>query len=115
MGLMVLQWQEGYEAVKWLSDYVTKIINFGYRGAAVVYGDPTMVLHPFVMMVREPDLCTIMSICLTGRLHLSLSLSLSLCVCVFLRTYQYDFRSIVYNIIYVILNIHELNNVISSC
>ena len=51
MGMMVLQWQYGYTAVEWLSQYVAKIINFGYHGAALIYGDPFMVLHPYVMMV----------------------------------------------------------------
>ena len=40
-------------AVEWLADYVTKVINFGYRGAAVIYGDPFMILHPFLMMVSS--------------------------------------------------------------
>ena len=53
MGLMVLKWEYGYIAVEWLADYVTKVINFGYQGAAIIYGDPFMVLHPFPMMVSH--------------------------------------------------------------
>ena len=55
MGLLVLQWEAGYQAVEWLAGYVATIINFGYQGAAYVYGDPWLLQHAFVMMVGVTD------------------------------------------------------------
>ncbi len=51
MAMLVLQWEHGYNAVEWLSGYITKIIAFGFHGAAMIYGDPFMILHPFATMV----------------------------------------------------------------
>lgn len=49
--VLVLRWQPGYEAVKWLSEVITKFVNFAYDGAAVTFGDPWMIFHAFAFMV----------------------------------------------------------------
>ena len=51
--ILVLRWPPGYEAVRWLSMVVTRFINYALDGAAVVFGDPMLVLHPFAFMVSS--------------------------------------------------------------
>lgn len=51
MAILVLRWKAGYDAVKWFSDQIMTFINYSLEGAATVFGDPTMVLHPFVFVV----------------------------------------------------------------
>ncbi|ESN95918.1 hypothetical protein HELRODRAFT_178835 [Helobdella robusta] len=51
--VFVLRWQFGYIAVKFLADQINIFIEYGYDGAAVVFGDPALLLHPFAMMVRH--------------------------------------------------------------
>jgi len=50
-GILVLRWKPGYEAVKWFSDEVMTFINYALEGAAIVFGDPTMLMHPFVFVI----------------------------------------------------------------
>jgi pyrimidine nucleoside transport protein len=50
LAILVLRWEYGYIAVKFLADEITKFIEFGYAGAAVVFGDPFLILHPFSFM-----------------------------------------------------------------
>jgi len=50
-GILVLRWKPGYDAIKWLSDEIMNFINFALEGAAIVFGDPTMLLHPFVFVI----------------------------------------------------------------
>ena len=51
MAILVLRWDTGYYILKFFGDEITKFFNYAYEGAAVVYGDPWMVFHPFAMMV----------------------------------------------------------------
>ena len=51
MAIFVLQWETGYQIVKFLGDEITRFINYSYDGAATVYGDPWMIFHPFAFMV----------------------------------------------------------------
>jgi len=50
LAIFVLRWEYGYIAVKWLSDAIMTFIYFGFEGAAVVFGDPFLVFHPFAFM-----------------------------------------------------------------
>lgn len=50
MGVIVLRWRHGYNGVKWLSDQITKFINYSNEGAAAVFGDPFLLFHPFVFV-----------------------------------------------------------------
>lgn len=50
MGVIVLRWKHGYNAVKWLSDRITQFINYSNEGAAAVFGDPFLLFHPFVFV-----------------------------------------------------------------
>lgn len=47
----------GYLAVKFLADQINIFIEYGYDGAAVVFGDPFLLLHPFAMMVGGAGWC----------------------------------------------------------
>ena len=51
IGILVLRWKPGYEAVQWLSDEIMKFIYYSLEGAAVVFGDPMLILHPYVFVV----------------------------------------------------------------
>lgn len=53
MAILVLRWEYGYIALKFVSDEIVSFIQFGLEGAAVVFGDPFLILHPFVFMVRR--------------------------------------------------------------
>jgi len=50
-GILVLRWKPGYDGIKWLSDEIMTFINFALEGAAIVFGDPTMLFHPFVFVI----------------------------------------------------------------
>lgn len=50
MAILVLRWDYGYIAIKFISDEIVKFIMYGFEGAAVVFADPFMILHPFVFM-----------------------------------------------------------------
>jgi len=50
LAIFVLRWKYGYIAVKFLSDEIIKFILFGFEGAAVVFGDPFLLFHPFAFM-----------------------------------------------------------------
>ena len=50
-GVIVLRWKPGYDAIKFVSDVIIEFIEFAYDGAAAVFGDPFLILHPFVFMV----------------------------------------------------------------
>jgi len=50
-GVLVLRWKPGYDAIKWFSDEIMTFINYALEGAAIVFGDPTMLLHPFVFVI----------------------------------------------------------------
>ncbi|CAD5122328.1 unnamed protein product [Dimorphilus gyrociliatus] len=50
MGVIVLRWRHGYNAVNWLSNQITKFINYSNEGAAAVFGDPFLLFHPFVFV-----------------------------------------------------------------
>lgn len=50
MGVFVLRWKSGYNAVKWLSDQITTFIDYSSEGSTAVFGDPFLILHPFVMV-----------------------------------------------------------------
>lgn len=54
MAILVLRWEYGYIAVKFISDEIVKFVQFAFEGAAVVFGDPFLILHPFVFMVGVP-------------------------------------------------------------
>ena len=51
--ILVLRWKYGYIAVKFISDEIIKFIMFGFEGAAVVFGDPFLIFHPFAFMVSR--------------------------------------------------------------
>jgi pyrimidine nucleoside transport protein len=51
MTILVLRWKYGYIAIKFLSDEIIKFIEYGFEGAATVFGDPFLVFHPFAFMV----------------------------------------------------------------
>ena len=51
IGILVLRWKPGYDAVQWLSDEIMKFIYYSLEGAAVVFGDPMLMLHPYVFVV----------------------------------------------------------------
>ncbi len=51
IGLLVLRWQAGYDAVSWASDQIMKFIYYSLEGAAVTFGDPFLILHAFVFVV----------------------------------------------------------------
>lgn len=55
MAILVLRWYPGYTAVKFISDWITKFINYALDGAAVVFGDPFMMFHLFAFMVGKQD------------------------------------------------------------
>jgi pyrimidine nucleoside transport protein len=50
LAIFVLRWKYGYIAVKFLSDEIITFIEFGFEGAAVVFGDPFLLFHPFAFM-----------------------------------------------------------------
>ncbi|ELU12189.1 hypothetical protein CAPTEDRAFT_123339 [Capitella teleta] len=50
MAIIVLRWKPGYEAIRWLSEQISTFIEYGYDGAAAIFGDPFLMLHPFVFM-----------------------------------------------------------------
>ncbi|CAD5117032.1 unnamed protein product [Dimorphilus gyrociliatus] len=50
MGVFVLRWKSGYDGVKWLSDQITKFIDYSNEGSTALFGDPFLILHPFVMV-----------------------------------------------------------------
>ena len=52
-GILVLRWKPGYDAIKWLSDQIMTFINYSLEGASIVFGDPTMLFHPFVFVVSS--------------------------------------------------------------
>jgi pyrimidine nucleoside transport protein len=52
MAIIVLRWKDGYEAIRWVSEQISTFIEYGYDGAAAIFGDPFLLLHPFVFMVR---------------------------------------------------------------
>ena len=52
LGVLVLRWRPGYEAVKWLSVEINKYLFYSLAGASNVFGDPWFFLHPFLMLVR---------------------------------------------------------------
>ena len=49
--VLLLKWPPGYEAVKWFSDLMVRVVSYAYDGAAVAFGDPWMVLHAFAFLV----------------------------------------------------------------
>ena len=51
MGVIVLRWKPGYDAIKFASDEITKFIGYSNEGAASVFGDPFFLLHPLVFVV----------------------------------------------------------------
>ena len=51
--ILVLRWKYGYVAIKFLADEINKFIQYGFAGAAAVFGDPFLVFHPFAFMVSE--------------------------------------------------------------
>ena len=51
IGILVLRWKPGYDSVQWLSDEIMKFIYYSLEGAAVVFGDPMLMLHPYVFVV----------------------------------------------------------------
>jgi len=51
LAILVLRWKNGYDAVKWFSDQIMTFINYSLEGAATVFGNPFMVLHPFVFVI----------------------------------------------------------------
>ena len=51
LAILVLRWEPGYYTVKFISDWITKFIFFAVDGAAVVFGDPFLLLHPFAFVV----------------------------------------------------------------
>ena len=51
LGIMVLRWKPGYDAVKFISEQLNKFLMYSLEGAAVVFGDPTLFLHPFIGIV----------------------------------------------------------------
>ena len=55
LGIMVLRWKPGYDAVKFISEQLNKFLMYSLEGAAVVFGDPTLFLHPFIGIVSFPS------------------------------------------------------------
>ena len=51
IGILVLRWKPGYDAVQWFSDEIMKFIYYSLEGASVVFGDPMLLLHPYVFVV----------------------------------------------------------------
>ena len=51
MAIIVLRWEYGYIAVKFLADEITKFLEYAYEGAAAIFGDPWMLFHAFVFFV----------------------------------------------------------------
>lgn len=51
MAILVLRWEYGYIALKFISDEIVKFIQFAFEGAAFVFGDPFLILHQFIFMV----------------------------------------------------------------
>jgi pyrimidine nucleoside transport protein len=50
LAILVLRWEYGYIAVKFVSDEITKFLEYAYEGAASIFGDPWMIFHAFVFM-----------------------------------------------------------------
>lgn len=53
--ILVLRWTFGYEVIKFISVQVTTFVEYAYDGAATVFGNPTLMFHPFSMMVSNTE------------------------------------------------------------
>ena len=51
MGIVVLRWKPGYDAIKFISDELNTFLLYSLEGSAVVFGDPMLFLHPFMGLV----------------------------------------------------------------
>lgn len=51
LGVMVLRWKPGYDAMKFISSQLNTFLLYSLEGAAVVFGDPFLFLHPFIGIV----------------------------------------------------------------
>ena len=83
MGILVLRTTWGFNAVKWLANEITEFINFAMEGAAIVFGDPTLLLHPFAFTVSV-QLALLTRVCSSILFAFTISaqfLSLTPCYC----------------------------------
>ena len=53
LGVVVLRWKPGYIALKWITDQFNQFLMYSLAGAAMAFGDPMFILHPFLMMVSN--------------------------------------------------------------
>jgi hypothetical protein len=51
IGCLVLRWRHGYNAIKFISQEINKFLSYSLDGGALLFGNPTFVLHPFAMIV----------------------------------------------------------------
>ena len=56
---MVLRTKPGYDAVKFISEELNKFLMYSLEGAAVVFGDPSLFLHPFIGIVSFEIYCSV--------------------------------------------------------
>ncbi len=61
VAVLVLRWKPGYDAMKFASDQLNTFLLYSLEGAAVVFGDPFLFLHPFVGIVRRNGLRSVFS------------------------------------------------------
>ena len=50
-GILVLHRSSDYEAVKLLSQEISKLLFYSFVGAGATFGDPWFLLHPLFMLV----------------------------------------------------------------
>ena len=55
MGILVLRWHHGYQAIKFVADEINKFLFYSLEGAAGVFGDPFFILHPLAFVVSKPN------------------------------------------------------------
>ena len=54
LALIILRWDAGFDAFKWLGDRVAEFLRHTDAGSKFVFGDPQFEMHFFAFVVSTP-------------------------------------------------------------
>ena len=55
LGVVILRWKPGYDAVEWLGEQVQMFLDYTNEAAESVFG--ITILHPFIFVVKSFEKC----------------------------------------------------------